>query len=146
MLPRKSLSARLAEFKQRKPKVCGPYMTAPPVNTKGAFFYLESDFMPGMRWQYCDEISNGFGSVINHKGWFCDEFEDETIRGIVMRLPSDRGFIVGWTMGEDMASELDTGSVYDDEISAAYAADSMAQYVAEKERDYRSSLSFQMED
>lgn len=139
-LPSKPLATRLMEYKQRKPKTCGPYMAAPPVNAKGAFFYLESDFMPGLRWQWCDEVGDGFGPVIKHQGWFCDDFGDQVIRGLIMRLPGERGFLAGWSMGEGMASELDTGSIYADEISAAYAADSIAEYIAEREREYQENL------
>ena len=38
-------------------------------------------------------------------------------------------------MGEGMASEVDC-TIYDDEIDAAFAADDMAELVADREREY----------
>ncbi len=104
MLPRGDVESRLARHKS---PVTGPYYHAPRPIERGehheTFFYLESDFSPGLRWQYCDDVA----SSIDHFGWFTDEYGDgETIRGIVARLPKNRGFIAGWTMGEGMASGL----------------------------------------
>lgn len=69
-------------------------------------------------------------------GWFCDEFQDQTISPVVLRLPRGRGFLAGWTMGANMASSIDF-DVYDDERSAWFAADSMAEQAAEREREYQ---------
>ena len=132
-LPRGSFKKRIEHM--RKP-ICGAYYHAPKPITggpnQGAGFYLDSDGMPGLRWQWCDDICRD----IRHTGWFCDDFQDSKIRGIVMRLPHGRGFLAGWSMGEGMASEID-GYIYADAIDAARAADSMAETVAENEREYR---------
>jgi hypothetical protein len=86
-------------------KVCGPYFTAPKPNATGASFYLDSDFMPQLRWKWCDETD----ARIEHTGWFTDEYGDgDKIRGLVMRLPHERGFIAGWSMGESMASDANS--------------------------------------
>lgn len=130
MLPRGSMAQRIDRM--RKP-ITGGYFTAPKPGTRGACFYLESDFMPGLRWQWCDETP----ARIDHAGWFCDESQDQKIRGIVMRLTNDRGFVAGWSMGEGMASYIETDYIYGDEISAAYAADSIAESAAESEREYQ---------
>jgi hypothetical protein len=131
-LPRGSVRQRIERM--RNP-VTGPYYGAPKPNSSGASFYLDSDFMPGLRYQYCDEIAS-----IDHTGWFTDEHGDgDKIRGVVFRLPNNRGFLAGWTMGEGMASGLETDHVYDDERDAAYAADSIAENLAEKERAYQES-------
>jgi len=113
-------------------KHCGPYYFTPPNAGRDQYrsFYLASDFMPSLRWQYADQIIN-----LGHYGWFCDQYQDDTIRGFVMRLPHDRGFIAGWTMGEGMISEIET-YIYANEENAAYAADSMAEYAAERQREY----------
>ena len=55
-----------------------------------------------------------------------------------MRLPHNRGFLAGWSMGEGMISEIEY-TVYDDERNAAWAADSLAEDVAEKEREFQES-------
>jgi hypothetical protein len=129
-LPQGPLSKRLERAKVAS---TGPYYHSPKPNQCGALgFYLDSDGAPGLRWRYCDDIARSIG----HTGWFTDEYGDsETIRGIVMRLPANRGFLAGWTMGEGMASAIDA-DIYDDETAAAYAADSMAEHVAEREREF----------
>lgn len=129
---------RFASVAERNAYPCGEYYHAPrlwaePVKS----FYLNSDFMPGLRWQWCDEID---GASIHHTGWFADEHGDgDTIRGIVFRLPHGRGFLAGWSMGERMASAIDYSRIYDDERDAARAADSMAESTAEREREYRAN-------
>ncbi len=123
----------MAEFKKHQPRVCGPYFRVEPAtNPKGMFFYLDSDFMPGLRWEWCDEVS---GSHIRHTGWFSDDFQDQTIRGIVMRLPHGRGFLAGWSMGKGMASNLEY-YVWDDAVDCARAADQMADRAAEDQREH----------
>lgn len=133
ILPKGSLQSRLAK---RKNRCTGPYYAAPTPNQPGAFFYLDSDFMPGLRWQWADEVE---GARITHTGWWSDPHGDgDRIRGIVFRLPKGRGFLAGWSMGESMASELST-RIYADEVAAAYAADSDAESTAESEREYQSA-------
>ena len=129
----------LNQLKKRRGKnrVCGPYYTTRKLITgphPGKSFYLDSDFAPGLRWQWCDDVT----SRIDHSGWFADEYGvgDNKIRGVVFRLPRSRGFLAGWSMGIGMASEIDC-TIYEDEICAAYAADSMAEDAAEREREYQ---------
>lgn len=132
MLPSGSKAKRLEHF--RNP-VTGPYQHAPkPIRagSNGAFFYLGSDFMPGLRWEWCDEVK---GVRIDHTGWYCDEFQYEKIRGLVFRLPKSRGFLAGWSMGKSMASEVEA-CVYETESKAAYAADSLAESAAERQREH----------
>lgn len=130
-LPTGSKQKRLAHYKN---PVTGPYSTSPkPNDCKGTSFYLDSDFMPNLRWQWCDDVCKS----IRHTGWFPTEYGDgDKIRGIVMRLPQGRGFLAGWSMGEGMASYVES-SMYESEQDAARAADSLAEDVAEKEREYR---------
>jgi hypothetical protein len=136
ILPRGPLTKRLAEFKvTHGHRSCGPYYRdEPKPNSKGMSFYLDSDFMPLLRWTWCDEV-DGVGRSIDHTGWFTNDFCDDKIRGIVMRLPHGRGFLPGWSMGEHMASSLEY-DVYDDEVECAYAADQLAEYAAEAQREY----------
>ena len=128
----------MGQLKERRGKnrTCGPYYTTRKLIAgphPGRSFYLDSDFAPGLRWQWCDDVT----IRIDHSGWFTDEYGDGyKIRGIVFRLPRSRGFLAGWSMGIGMASEIDC-TIYDDEIVAAYAADSMAEDVADREREYQ---------
>ncbi len=138
-LPRGTLAKRLAAFKSG-PRICGPYYQEAPVpataGAQSAFFYHESDFMPGLRWKYADEVIR-----LYHRGWFCDDYQDETIRGLVFRLPHGRGFLPAWTMGAKMASSIDydRGSVCDTEEDGARMADGMAERAAEREREYQAA-------
>lgn len=130
------------DFKKRIERhtntVTGDYYHAPKPVTKSSSigFYLDSDGMPSLRWKWCDKVDY---ATIRHTGWFTDEFGDsEKIRGIVLRLPNNRGFLAGWSMGEGMASTVDC-DIISDEVDAAYQADSMAERDAENERDYQES-------
>ena len=126
------------QLKKRRGKnrTFGPYYTTRKLITgahPGRSFYLDSDFAPDLRWQWCDDVA----SRIGHSGWFTEEYGDgDKIRGVVFRLPRSRGFLVGWSMGIGMASEIDC-TIYEDETDAAYAADSMAEDAAEREREYQ---------
>lgn len=140
MLPRGAFAERI---KRARNPVTGPYYHGPqPITGRGdmlAFFYLESDFMPGLRWQYADELARS----IRHTGWHTDPGGiGETIRGVVFRLPKNRGLLTGWSMGEGMASVIDYGDIFDpdDETGAALSADSMAENAAARELEYLETL------
>lgn len=134
MLPQGTLAHRL-HIHRTTTRTSGPYYTAPKTGADGKSFYLNSDFMPGLRWEWADEID---GVRIGHYGWFTDDdgTNGEAIRGLVMRLPKSRGFIAGWSMGEHMASSVEY-AVWDNEANAARHADRLAEIAAEHERDYR---------
>lgn len=139
-LPSNPLSERLIEFKKnptRSLRLYGYRQDKPGVNPNGKMFYLDSDFMPQLRWIWADKVEY---SHIDHRGWFTDEYGDgDKIRGLVFRLPHNRGFLAGWSMGESMCGEVDY-TIYDDEVQAARNADSMAERVAEREQEYQASL------
>lgn len=108
----------------------------------GKGFYLSESAGPfQLRWAWADEVLPS----IRHTGWFCDEHQCDKIRGLVMRLPRGRGFLAGWSMGEGMASAID-GWVHDDIEDAARAADSMAEEVAEAQREYEEAESARLND
>lgn len=134
MLPRGTLAKRLKQSKEPK-YASGYFMQPTPIlggTHPGAFFYLDSDFMPGLRWQWAEDVKD---ARIRHSGWYSDEDGvGELIRGIVLRLPHGRGFLAGWSMGEGMASFVE-GDIYDDLVEAARAADSIAESTAERERE-----------
>lgn len=128
-LPRGNMVRRLAE---RKPVRTGDYYHAPKPNqtrTGGGSYYHESDFMPSLRWAWCDKVS---GVRITHDGWFTssDGYGD-TVRGVVFRLPNNRGFLAACTMGEGMIGEY-SRYIHEEETDAAHAADDMAQEFAER--------------
>lgn len=133
-LPRGNMRKRATA---RKSRCCGPYYHSPePLNRgqdNGRGFYLESHGMPGLRWEWCDEVRD---ARIRHTGWFADEYQDTKVRGLIMRLPHGRGFLAGYSMGENMSSAVDL-DIYETETEAARAADSLAESVAEREREYQ---------
>lgn len=140
-LPKGSKQKRL---KDRKNRFSGPYYGAPKPNSNGISFYLNSDGMPSLRWQWADEIAKS----IRHTGWYTDEHGDgDLIRGIVFRLPRGRGFLAGWSMGEGMITSVEY-HVYsvDDEVGAAIAADDLAGYAAEREREHREEFEKEFEE
>lgn len=139
LLPKGDFKKRL---ERNKRPVVGPYYHQPAplkAGDNGKSFYLESDFMPGLRWSWCDEIpgdwdENECPPNIKHTGWFIDMDQLETVRGIVFKLPGNRGFLAGWSMGEGMASGIES-FIYSDINSAGYAADSIAEHIADSNRE-----------
>lgn len=133
-LPSGNMEQRIARMKQR---FTGPYYHAPkPNNSDGVGFYLADVGMPATRWQWADEVED---VRIGHTGWFCDTHQDCKIRGIVFRLPNNRGFLAGCSMGEHMSSNID-GKLYDSATDAARAADGIAEWQAEREREYQEAI------
>lgn len=138
---------RVPMFRPGKPlgkRLCTAYSkTIVPIlpgrPADGWSFYLDSDFAPGLRWQYADEVAK-----IRHKGWFCDEHGDQTIRGIVLALPHGRGWLAGWTMGEEMSSCVERG-IYDDQEEAGQIADECARIAAEREQEFQAEESARLE-
>lgn len=136
-LPSKPIRYRLEEFKKGNRRLTSGYYQNNPYplqeqKEQGRTFYHESDFAPGLRFEYCDKVE---GTRIDHTGWYTDpDGISDTIRGVVFRLPHNRGFIPGWTMGESMVSAIEY-DIYDNEVDCARVADQMAEKVAEKERE-----------
>jgi hypothetical protein len=122
-------------------RICGGYYHAPRPNaSEGRGFYLADAGMPGHRWQWADEMDS---VNIQHRGWFCDDDQDQTIRGIVILLPHGR-YLAGWSMGEGMASSVGA-TVYASALDAAYAADEEARCAAEREREYQAQQAAELE-
>lgn len=159
------LAKRLADYKRHGRGCIGPVTFPNQIRTpdtsntfKGWGTYMKGwgeIEIADLRWEWCDELPRDwmeFESVwtghgepiecrvdpprIGHYGWFIDEHEDDVIRGIVIKLPKARGFLAGWSMGEGMITEVDE-HVYDSARDAALAADSMAENMAEREREAR---------
>ncbi len=137
---RGTIAKRLADYKQsKKPGCSGPYHLSPgTVPGASMFSYLDSDFELGLRWEWCDVMAP---LAIDHKGWFTDPLGDSvmgTARGVVWRLPRRRGFLIGWSLGESMATETKCKVVFDAEMVAVWA-DNCAEQAAEKEREYHTT-------
>ncbi len=120
-------------------KVVGPYRWTPSAPGKGRIFYQsgkglecgDSTFRLRLEWAN-DHLKGSRLSDTN--GYYCDPHCDgDTLQPIIARLPHGRGFLAGWTMGENMAACLDA-TIYRDEETAAYAAHSMADNAAEDSR------------
>lgn len=127
----------------RENKACGPYYHAPKPITGGVHpgrggYHSRAGINGLRRVEYADDIS---GAGIHHTGWFCDEFGDQTIRGIVVRLTHGR-MLAGWSIGEGMCAAIDcdeifTDEIFTDEIEAARRADGLAESAADAEREYQ---------
>lgn len=81
--------------------------------------------------------------IINHRGWYLDEFQDETCWGIVVQLPAGRDhkprFVPGYQLSydEEDSATLDFHSMTEDLTQAIRNADSMARIMSEEEREYQ---------
>lgn len=99
---------------------------------EGIGCYHQSTDEPDLRCYPVHEISlDGFGPAIRHTGWYADEAGTETVYGLVYRLPHDRGYLAGATMGKGMLTQIDR-SIIHDERDAVYAADGMAEHWSEQ--------------
>ena len=108
-------------------KVCGGYFHAPrPNDNSGRGFYLGDAGQPAPRWEFTGAE------------YYCDRDRHDTIRGIILRLPHGR-FLAGYSMGEDMASGVDS-TVYTDEDEARHAADEEARIAADRQREHEEKL------
>lgn len=123
--------------KRRKTRWCFVYYAVAPAplprtpNDNFASFYHGSDFMPGLRWQWANDVCRS----VSYAGHSTGDYGSDTIHGIVFRLPRGRGFLAGWSMGEGMCGAVHC-HVIADEDEAARTADDMAAVAAENEREH----------
>ena len=130
-LERGSLQSRM---RARRTMCAGEYYHSPkPGNTDGAGFYLGSDSTFRLRYE------------LTGPEYYCDDDGSTTIQGIVFTLPHSRGFLAGWTMGENMASSIDY-DIFDDIGDAKHAAKSRAEAAAESQREYEEAENQRMLD
>lgn len=74
---------------------------------------------------------------IDHTGWFMNEFQDETAWGVVYLLPHGR-FVPGTEDSYDTDGvRLDFSDIHYAACDAARAADTLAERLAEVEREYQ---------
>lgn len=99
----------------------------------------------GLRFvNYADVIAReaGHWQSINHRGWYTDETQDTTLRGVVFRMA--RGMFVpgyvssdeGTKHGRFAACVLAFNDTTTDALRAAKQADQLAESVAKSEREY----------
>lgn len=80
------------------------------------------------------------GRIVDHNGWYCDEFQDSTVYGVVLQFPARNGecqYFPGivWTGSDGVTCyPLDR---YDNIKDCARAADSIAEKLGEQEREYQ---------
>jgi hypothetical protein len=88
---------------------------------------------------HADELAQ-----LRHNGWYLDDCGGETVRGGVWQLPGRHGepvFVAGYVDPWNDDSAFISFHVYDDKTEAAYAADWIAERMAEQERDYQRAAS-----
>lgn len=73
---------------------------------------------------------------LDHTGWFADPYQDETYTGQVWQLPHQR-FIAGYTEADAGYTVLcgNPITIFDNKEDAAYAADKLAERMAEEARE-----------
>ncbi|WP_051383439.1 hypothetical protein [Bradyrhizobium sp. WSM3983] len=120
--------------------------------------WIENPRAAGLRFVgYSDKIAS-----LRHKGWFTDEHQDETVRGVVFQLAGKDGkpqFVPGYDNSINGAAdsngpcavcfeeifEGDPESYaivdHDGAIESARRADQLAEWVADDEREYREANS-----
>ena len=89
---------------------------------------------------YADELAR-----LDHTGWYLDDCCGDTVRGAVWQLPGRHGaplYVPGYAdPWNDGAACLSFDDLTDDKTTAALWADSIAERMAEAERDYQRAAS-----
>lgn len=131
-----------------KNKYFRPYDRSKPTpQTERGHFYLENPSGMLRLVGTADEVAKAEGSwhLIEHTGWYMDEFQDETCRGVVYRLPARKGeslFVPGFTTSyNDDGATLDFRLIFDDALDCARYADELARVYAKREREYQAAAS-----
>lgn len=107
------------------------------------FANIPSSVLDGLRdMGYVDEIRPAdYGrALVDHRGWFADAFQDETYRGKVWRLPHGL-FLAGYSESEGsgysvLCARGNNLETFDSLRDAIYAADHLAERMAEEAREY----------
>lgn len=120
-------------------KHCGPYMwTAQDARKReGVGFYQHSKRLEvdkhgstfRLRLEEANDHLPVYTKLTRINGYYCDSFQNSTLKPIVARLPHGRGFLAGWTMGNGMYASLET-HVWDDIADAARRAHDSAEHAA----------------
>lgn len=144
---KKPLRERLEQRKHTSPYYWSP---ATPGGERG--FYQASRYLgmdrAGSTFELRLEDANehlGHSRLAQITGYYTDDDCNETLKPIVARLPHSRGFLAGWTMGAGMCASLEL-DVYETIEDAARVAHSVAEYAAERERDYQEKERARLEE
>lgn len=132
-------------------KFCGPYQWTPDDLDKwlqtygrpsrGRGFYQSSsglscgDSTFSLRLELANDVLTE--SRLRHtEGYYCDlDCTGDTLQPIIARLPHGRGFLAGWTMGNDMIASINL-DIYKTPEDAAKAAHGIAEYDARKNQEH----------
>lgn len=120
-------------------KCCGPYRHRPAAPGAGLGLYMES----GPRWGGLECARHGSRvslRVIEGSRRFSVDM-GETFVPIVLRLPHERGFLPGWTLGPGMCASVETDDIWADERDAMRRAEDLAEAMAEAEADREEACS-----
>ena len=124
-------------------KTCGPYQLTPQdaIKRESIGFYTASRGLAmgdgPIRLRLVLANDQEIGRLSDVQGYYTDqEFQNETMKPIIARLPRSRGYLAGWTMGKGMCAKLET-RLYIDAEDAARAAHSIAEYDAAEESNYQ---------
>lgn len=122
-LPKGKPSSRVC-----KPRSSGYYQNSPCMAGEGeiGFYWGEGGEESGRLWT--------LRAKTMRMGWYCNNFQDESITGFAFRLPRGRGFLAGWMMGDQMCASV-SRRIYDDENGALQAGHRMAELAAERMRE-----------
>ncbi|CAB4162060.1 hypothetical protein UFOVP786_23 [uncultured Caudovirales phage] len=99
-------------------------------------YWDHKDSVPFRFIGYVDEIRRS----IDHQGWYCDQFQDRTLRGVVYQLPARNGvpqYLSGYQESDNDSVVLYLDSFEAEPAEAAYRADRIAERWAESEREYQ---------
>lgn len=153
---RADLAAGTKRYTYAPPKF-GAY--ARPAGSYDSAFFDTLDGSPFRLVGYADDIARRHGSRrIDHRGWYSDLDQSETLRGVVLQLPGRKGaprFVAareesetgGYVVELDgraiFAGDRSEGGFYNNEardqsaaLEAATSAESFAERAAENARDY----------
>jgi hypothetical protein len=139
----------------RMRKHCGPYRITPFNRTRdnartGVGFYQASkglsmgDAIVDLRLVLANDVLKR-SRIADITGYYCDEFQEQTMVPIIARLAHGRGFLAGWTMGTGMCGHLD-GYIWDSEEEAARGAHSIAENAAENEIEFQARENARIEE
>ena len=108
--------------KRESRKVCGGYTHAPTPNQNKGWGLYDAPRYHGLR--------------IERTGYWCSFDDLDPMYAVIVRLPHGRGFLVGWTMGDDMIMSIDADLIADED-DARYCAQSRCESAAEAEAEYQ---------